>query len=797
MYRNIPFEMQNYPQWVAWRYVESDKKPRKVPFDVRSKKNASTVNPTNWATFNEVVDFITKNQGYGIGFVLTQNDPFVCIDLDHSDDPAITNYQYKILDNFKNTYIEMSPSGKGYHIWTKGEIQRAVKTKTCEIYNHSRFITFTGNVVVNANVNENTNGLNALVNEFGKVELNKADSDPFRESLAQERVQDHKIIEYINSIPKASDLYNGYWQHHFTSQSEADLCLMGMIADVSRNVEQTIRLFRMSDLGKRDKAKRDDYIRRTVEMAFSNLQPIVEVDLEFLKKKKNESKIDFSFLANVDPVLTNDKGKNKLKISNEVNEGLIPRTINKIIDNGELPEFVEKTNFGIPKGLVLEIAKYLYAQSIRPMREPCIAAAMSLMSAICGRSYNVNGAGVNQYIVVLAPTGSGKDSLNKGISELIQSVSSQIEDAWNFLGTADIVSETALIQYFEKVCPSFMVLYQDFGLTLKGWCDKREGRQTTNIRKMLLNLYGESGRKGSIRPRRFADSNKNTGFVRSPALTILADSTPERFYEVLTDDIIEEGLIPRFSILEATCTKRPKPNPYANTVSVNPALTANLVALISNSNTINRSPEHEPIDIPLTNEAQLMLDEFNDYCDNQIDNLTGAARQLWNRSHLKALKIAALFAIGENIYTPQITKEHAKFAIDWVRNETTKLHSVVSKGISGRVDGNQSLQLEKLATMLIELIMNEKSNLNNDMRKNATVPYRMIVGKLLRQPAFAGDKRGAAKAVKDTLRTLIDGGFVMEVSKATAFEKYKITNGVLYQVVMLEQLIDEFGRGVL
>jgi hypothetical protein len=75
---------------------------------------------------------------------------------------------------------------------------------------------------------------------------------------------------------KFSDLWEGRWQQHFTTQSEADAGLIDALMFYSPNhmpnIEQVKRLFLSSALGQRAKAERPDYLPRTIEGAWKALQ---------------------------------------------------------------------------------------------------------------------------------------------------------------------------------------------------------------------------------------------------------------------------------------------------------------------------------------------------------------------------------------------------------------------------------------------------------------------------------------------------------------------------------------------
>jgi hypothetical protein len=113
---------------------------------------ASTTSPENWSTFENALR-AAQRPGFaqGVGFVFTANDPYCGIDLDHvwqSDADEGAEWAHGILERFRNTYLEESPSGSGVKIWCKAKAPRCgswpVGVGAIEIYDRARFFAFTG-----------------------------------------------------------------------------------------------------------------------------------------------------------------------------------------------------------------------------------------------------------------------------------------------------------------------------------------------------------------------------------------------------------------------------------------------------------------------------------------------------------------------------------------------------------------------------------------------------------------------------------------------------------------------------
>lgn len=140
----IPQELKDRKQWIVWKHADAvfGVKPKKVPFTVGFKRRASSTDPSAWSTFEEVADTeMTSDQGIGYVF----NGEYIGIDIDYKDTGVPTEWHKKIVSGLAS-YTEMSPSGKGVHIFVKGNLagRSGLNTPQVEIYDKGRYFTFTG-----------------------------------------------------------------------------------------------------------------------------------------------------------------------------------------------------------------------------------------------------------------------------------------------------------------------------------------------------------------------------------------------------------------------------------------------------------------------------------------------------------------------------------------------------------------------------------------------------------------------------------------------------------------------------
>ncbi|NMC34132.1 MAG: hypothetical protein GYA36_16985, partial [Veillonellaceae bacterium] len=148
--KQIPSKMREIPHWVCWRgeYRKDNPKLSKVPADPKTGRNASSTKRETWGTFDQAHGHFNKSLTLcGLGFVFSEEDSLVGVDLDNCIDPAtgiIKPWAREILDDL-NTYCEISPSGKGVKAFCLGDIPEAgSKRGDLEIYKSGRYFTVTG-----------------------------------------------------------------------------------------------------------------------------------------------------------------------------------------------------------------------------------------------------------------------------------------------------------------------------------------------------------------------------------------------------------------------------------------------------------------------------------------------------------------------------------------------------------------------------------------------------------------------------------------------------------------------------
>jgi primase-polymerase (primpol)-like protein len=154
----VPDGLVEHDQWVLWRYLLRDGRQAKVPFQITGTVASSTA-PETWSPFESALNAWRRNQtGYaGLGFVFSGGDGLAGIDLDNAlkPDGAPKEWARGIVERFADTYMEISPSGRGVKIWVRGSLPAnlggvRVGDGQIEMYDHARYFAVTGRAFLRA-----------------------------------------------------------------------------------------------------------------------------------------------------------------------------------------------------------------------------------------------------------------------------------------------------------------------------------------------------------------------------------------------------------------------------------------------------------------------------------------------------------------------------------------------------------------------------------------------------------------------------------------------------------------------
>ena len=805
MFDSIPHELRAYRQWVVWKIVVTDTgEPTKVPFNPHTFQPASSTDPSTWVSFDEAVSAYMSGGWDGIGFVLSDADPFTFVDLDdpyakkrdgtpkHQDPAKLVAIQAEVYKRFEGTYAELSPSGKGLHIISLGISPSGRRRHAVEMYSTARFMTMTGNAFNPGPILDRQAAIKWLYDEMGGAPVVQQFTGEYYDAEDDATVI-AKVLNAANG-DKVRDLVSGNWQHHYPSPSEADFALIDIIAYYTKSRFQIVRLFRQSALGQRDKAKRDDYVFGMVNRAFDRMPSPLDIDA-----MRNAIEAEFAAKA----------GGSVQQASAPFDQPALAATYRQG-GSGDDPntfqsspiEVAGRDQTGNPylrpvPGLLGQIAYYIYDQAPRPVPEIALAGAIGLMAGICGRAYNISGTGVNQYTLLLTGTGRGKEAIQSGISKLM----SRVVDlnyggcpaALEFVGPGDIASGQALIKHFDKVSKSFVSVVGEVDGMLKNMTARHANAGLVKLRTVLLDVYNKSGRGNILQGTIYSDRDKNAAAIAAPAFSMIGEGTPQRFYNLLDEAMVSDGLLPRFTVIEYD-GPRVESNEARMGIQPDIRLVKQVAQLCGQALLLNQ--QNRPIDVGTTEEAKVMFRHF----DKTVDGIINAAHndtieQLWNRAHLKALKLAALIAVGCDMVNPIIDKAMAEYAIDCVRWDVEKLVAKFKAGDIGEGDGKQLADMKRKIKAWYTSIDPGKKVSSFGVNRLAVdaglVNYTYLSASCINLASFKHDRIGATNAVKRTVQVLVEIGLLRKVEARDDLVKFGLErSGVAHYIVPNAALFD-------
>lgn len=279
----IPRLLTMYPQWIAWKpKPKTNGKVDKIPVNARTLKPAKTNDPQTWTNFKTAVQSAKAN-GLGLGFVFSEVDKFVGIDLDDCfENGKPKAWAQEVVDGL-DSYAEITPSGKGLHIITKAVLKGSRRKKgDVEIYESGRYFTVTGDRLNNNHVKDAQAGVDKFYKQYFDEENTDTIMVTDRKTPKPVRVQNERaILDGLRTHTKFQQLWQGDISG-YPSHSEADLALCSILARRTRDPVVINSIFKQSALmrDKWDKVHHGDGRTYGEGTIYEALRPGTSTDAE-------------------------------------------------------------------------------------------------------------------------------------------------------------------------------------------------------------------------------------------------------------------------------------------------------------------------------------------------------------------------------------------------------------------------------------------------------------------------------------------------------------------------------------
>lgn len=244
----FPGTLMSSEQWLVWKHEARDGEQTKVPYSpTDTSVQTGTASPDGWTDFMPAYRAYNEQDDVdGIGFVFTDDDPYVGIDLDYVvSDGTMDDWAWETITTV-SSFTELSPSGTGAHIIARGELDPDFKQRNddlgIEMYETNRFFTMTGDVLVNADdtVQDRSESVLDVQHELLDERQQRGDTVSLTDWDRSEatRTPDREESDMIDFMSNVNDkferLHNGS-NSGYNSPSEADQAYFQQLAWLTAN----------------------------------------------------------------------------------------------------------------------------------------------------------------------------------------------------------------------------------------------------------------------------------------------------------------------------------------------------------------------------------------------------------------------------------------------------------------------------------------------------------------------------------------------------------------------------------
>jgi hypothetical protein len=376
-----------------------------------------------------------------------------------------------------------------------------------------------------------------------------------------------------------------------------------------------------------------------------------------------------------DQVLIERPAIDKSKIATEVQED-------------EQGDFILK-----PPGVLGEFVDHYMASAPKPNMVLAIQAALALGSVLAGRIYQTTSANTsNLYFISVANSGVGKEHART----LINNVLAESNNA-DLMGDDAYTSGQAVISKLLD-SPAHITIIDEFGRHMEAQ-KKADTSLAVEANSKLMEAFGAA--TGVLRAKtnstlHLTQAQKATlqnKVVFNPSLSLLGLTTPKRFYDALSNELVQDGFLGRFLVATTTAERQPFKHKEALDLSLNildwakrmrqpPEWTmggGNLTGFSATDATV----KPDIIKIRFSDEAIQSFEQFDiKILKKQKDLEKDGLEELLARGNEIAMRLAMIIALSENASNRTISAAHAAWAQQYTEANQERLLQAVRAHVS-------------------------------------------------------------------------------------------------------------------
>ena len=434
-------------------------------------------------------------------------------------------------------------------------------------------------------------------------------------------------------------------------------------------------------------------------------------------------------------------------------------------------EWTEEAVLGVemshPPGRLGEVSRWCMENSYLPFLQAAVTSTFAVAAGLFGHSWQLPQSGLNLYITMVGRSAVGKEAVLGSAGRIMQALQKLNPSAGRFFHFGAFASGPALRRMVADDHSSVAIFVGEWGYVVQGLGDITNAN-ALGIRREVTDLFQKSAAGSVAGGRVYADKEKTVELAKNVAVTLVGETTPDLFYSSLSYDILADGFLSRFWIIDYD-GDRPITNACINNVFpedlaryfAQAAVQAEKLAM---TNTWT--------DVLFTDRAKKIFEDFDRFCVSKFYGREDEAlRQVWNRAHLKALKIAALCAVADSYMKPTVREPQAVWATEQVLRD---VYGLLRRVESGQVGGSTETQQMKIVQSLIrEYLAGGAKKCEERLRVAGVVPHSWLMERVQDLAPFRKHRMGARMALKQVEDELISQGRLQQVGGVDVRDKFQ------------------------
>lgn len=434
-------------------------------------------------------------------------------------------------------------------------------------------------------------------------------------------------------------------------------------------------------------------------------------------------------------------------------------------------EWTEEAVLGVemshPPGRLGEVSRWCMENSYLPFLQSAVTSTFAVAAGLFGHSWQLPQSGLNLYITMVGRSAVGKEAVLGSAGRIMQALQKLNPSAGRFFHFGAFASGPALRRMVADDHSSVAIFVGEWGYVVQGLGDVTNAN-ALGIRREVTDLFQKSAAGSVAGGRVYADKEKTVELAKNVAVTLVGETTPDLFYSSLSYDILADGFLSRFWIIDYD-GDRPITNARINNV-----FPENLARYFAQAavQAEKLAMTNTWTDVLFTDRAKKIFEDFDRFCVSKFYGREDEAlRQVWNRAHLKALKIAALCAVADSYMKPTVRETQAVWATEQVLRD---VYGLLRRVESGQVGGSTETQQMKIVQSLIkEYLAGGAKKCEERLRVAGVVPHSWLMERVQDLAPFRKHRLGARMALKQVEDELISQGTLQQVGGVDVRDKFQ------------------------